>query len=212
MSHVSQAQHRGRSGIGLLALGIVLALSTASVASAAQYRVTSHHNATSHHKAKPKKKGKASGKSLGHAAAGAVAVNVAKFCPDYGDAEVKLGTDSDITSDGTLDMSDAGTVHDLQTSFRALVKDTSNTKLRNSLNKALGILKPIAGEREDSNGNVNVSNSQAIALRNTINPLLAELNSINRVACANTGNSGTTKNSGNSGNSGNTGTGNSGNT
>jgi hypothetical protein len=81
-------------------------------------------------------------------------------------------------------MSDAGTGHDLQSAFRTLLKDTSNSKLRNSLNKALGILKPIAAEPEDSNGNVNVSNSQATALLHTINPLIKELDSINKSACA----------------------------
>ncbi len=85
----------------------------------------------------------------------------AKFCPAYAKAEDNLGVDSSISSDGTLDMSDAGTIHDLQTSFRALVKDASNKKLRSSLNKALGILKPIAAERQDSNGNVNVSSAQS---------------------------------------------------
>ncbi len=134
-----------------------------------------------------KGKSKASGKSPGRTSVGAGAVNAAKFCPDWANVAIALSTDSMITGNGTLDMSDAGTVHDLQNAFRTLLKDTSNGKLRNSLNKALRILKPIAAEAEDSNGNVNVSNSQATAMLHSINPLIAELNSINQSACASTG-------------------------
>ena len=67
MSDASQAQHRARSGLGVLVLGMVLALSSVSVASAGQYKATSRYEATSHSKQKAQVKSSVAARSVASA-------------------------------------------------------------------------------------------------------------------------------------------------
>ena len=120
--------------------------------------------------------------------------------PDFSEVSTPLSTDVASSQDGsTLNLSDAGTDHDLQNALQTLLRDTSNSALESQLNQALALIRPIAAEPADSNGNVNISQSQESSALGTINPLLIELNKINTKVCGNSG-------SGNSGSGGSTST------